>query len=163
MIGMSCKNARRAVELFGQHRARQQVRPGRAAEGEQQVRLPALGLAMPVGGTDQETRLANPAIAPLAENFGKLFGGKIGPFLVERDGAVRILGRRDLAAGVGQFGQFRIPRDPCQIAILPRATIWRSMRAQQPGSGIAPGSDLAVLAKGPHPLDIVEAAHFGAE
>ena len=88
MIGVTRDDAGGAPQLFGEHRARQQVRPSCTAEGEQQVRLLALGLAMPVGGTDQETRLANPAIAPLAKNFGKLFGGKIAPLLVERDGPV---------------------------------------------------------------------------
>ena len=43
MIGMSGKDRRRAVQLFGQHGARHHVRPGRRAVGEQQVRFLADG------------------------------------------------------------------------------------------------------------------------
>ena len=37
MIGVVRKDARRAEELLGEHRAGEQMRPGRAAEGEQEV------------------------------------------------------------------------------------------------------------------------------
>ena len=50
----------------------QQVRPGRRAEGEQQVGLGAYIVAMAVGGADQEARFALATVAPAFELLGEL-------------------------------------------------------------------------------------------
>ena len=87
MIGMACKNARCAIELFGEHRARQQMRPGGAPEGEQQVGFGTLFLGMAVGGADQELHFAHSVIAPAFEGRGEFLRREILPPLVERDGS----------------------------------------------------------------------------
>mgnify|MGYP001382730948 CR=1 FL=1 len=75
MIGMTSQNAGGAPQLFGQHGARQHVRPGHCAEGDQQISLAAQGIAMPIGGADVKARLAHAFIAPLAQQGGEFLGG----------------------------------------------------------------------------------------
>ena len=90
MIGMVGKDARRAEQLLGEHRAREQMRPGRLAEGEQQVGAGALGLAEAVGAADQEARLAHAVVAPALQPAGEVQRAELLAFLVEQDGdAVR--------------------------------------------------------------------------
>src|SRR3546814_16429608 len=52
-----------AVKLFGQHGARQQMRPCRRAERQQQVGLRATAFLMPVRRTDVDTR-PGPTLVP---------------------------------------------------------------------------------------------------
>src|SRR3546814_9746448 len=54
VIGVVGKDAGRTPQLLGEHRAREQMRPGRAAEREQQVGPRPLGIVETVGGADQE-------------------------------------------------------------------------------------------------------------
>src|SRR3546814_19549608 len=58
VVGIALDEARRAPHLFGEHRARHQVRPGRAAEGYDLVGALALLGCETVGGAEAETRLA---------------------------------------------------------------------------------------------------------
>ena len=59
------------VELFGKHRARQHVRPGRAAEAQQQVGAVPDRRIMSVGGPQQEARLACASVAPPLQPVGE--------------------------------------------------------------------------------------------
>src|SRR3546814_11975473 len=64
------KDAGRTPQLLGEHRAREQMRPGRAAEREQQVGPRPLGIVETVGGADQEARLAHAVVQPAAKRRG---------------------------------------------------------------------------------------------
>ncbi len=64
MIGVTGKDRCRAIELFGEHGARQQMWPGGAAEGDHEVGGGASSLVMPIGGTDQKPCLTHAFIAP---------------------------------------------------------------------------------------------------
>ena len=66
MIGVTHDYRRGAVELFGQHRARQQMRPRRLAEGEQQIGRAAIVIGMAIGSADHKAAFAHPVVAPLA-------------------------------------------------------------------------------------------------
>ena len=63
MIRMASQNAGRAPQLFGQHRARQHMRPGHRAKCDQQISLLPQFVAMSVSRPDQEPRLAHPVVA----------------------------------------------------------------------------------------------------
>ena len=54
MVGVSGQKLLRPVDLLGQHRAGQQMRPGHGAERQHECRFFQQGLAMPVGAADQE-------------------------------------------------------------------------------------------------------------
>src|SRR3546814_69476 len=56
VIGVVRKDRSGAVKLFGQHGARQQMRPCRRAERQQQVGLGANVFLMAVSRADEETR-----------------------------------------------------------------------------------------------------------
>ena len=71
MIGVVRKDRGGAKQLFGEHRADQQVRPCRRAERQQQVGICANVLAVTVGGADQEARLALAIVAPGFEFLGE--------------------------------------------------------------------------------------------
>jgi hypothetical protein len=64
MIGVVRKDGGGAEQLLGEHRPGEEVRPGRLAEGEQEIGAAALLVAEAVGAADQETRLAPAAVAP---------------------------------------------------------------------------------------------------
>ena len=64
MIRMPGQYGLGAVELFGQHRARQQMRPRRPAEGEQQIGRVAIVIGMAIGSADHEAAFAHPVVAP---------------------------------------------------------------------------------------------------
>ena len=67
MIGVVRKDRGGAPQLLGEHRSGEKVRPGRPAEGEQQVgRRPGIVLEA-VGPADQEARLAAALVAPALE------------------------------------------------------------------------------------------------
>ena len=93
MIGMVGKDARRAEQLLGEHRPGEQMRPGRPAEGEEQVGAGALGIVEAVGAADQEARLAPAVVAPAFEPPGEGERAELLAFLVEQDGDA-VLGRR---------------------------------------------------------------------
>src|SRR5690348_6759128 len=85
MIRMVRKDRRGAKQLLGQHRADQQVRPGRWSKGQKQLGIFPLRSAMAVSGTDQESRLALSSIAPLSELFGEPYRRKRLSALIQRD------------------------------------------------------------------------------
>src|SRR5580765_2914975 len=54
VIGVAGQQLLGAIDLFGEHGAGQQVRPGHGAEGHDQRGFPQQRLAMAVGAADQE-------------------------------------------------------------------------------------------------------------
>lgn len=112
MIGVPGKDRRHPVELFHQHGARHQMRPGRLAEGEQQIGFDAFLLRMPVRRAQHETRLAHAVIAPAPDNVRELFGGEVLALLVEQYRLVGGLRLGNAPAGLGQFGQLDRPAQP---------------------------------------------------
>src|SRR3546814_14312567 len=64
VIGVVRKDRSGAVKLFGQHGARQQMRPCRRAERQQQVGLGATVFLMAVSRADEETRLGHAPVPP---------------------------------------------------------------------------------------------------
>src|SRR3546814_14958195 len=87
---MARDDARRAPQLFGEHRARHQVRPGRAAEGDDLVGALALLGCETVGGAEAETRLAHPAVAPFFEEPREFECGNLLAALAAQDRAAII-------------------------------------------------------------------------
>src|SRR5438309_3484924 len=67
MIGVVRKDRCRAEELLGEHGPRQEVRPGRLAEGEEQVGPCPLRLPEAVRATNEEAGLAPAVVAPAFE------------------------------------------------------------------------------------------------
>jgi len=116
MIGVTGNDGRSAVELLRQHGASKQMRPGRLAEGEQQVGLAALVFGMPVGGAQYEAAFAHTVVPPASENVRQILGREIFPALIEQDGLVRRLRLGNAAPGFGQFGEFHRPCQPLLIA-----------------------------------------------
>ena len=167
MIGMVRKDRRRAEQLLGEHRPRQQVRPGSAAEGEQQVGLRPPIVAMAVGGPDQEPRLAFSTVAPAFE-LRREFGRRQRLARVRRARSTRCCGG---SAGmvpprsgssltfVGQLIRFKYRSTSSASGdrpILPRATMcsstyWRGARRR------------LFVAERPHSFQIVKISHFGTE
>ena len=92
------------------------MRPGRLAEGEQQVGLAALVFRMPVGGAQYEAAFAHTVVPPAAENVRQILGRDIFPALIEQDSLVRRLRLGNAAPGFGQFGEFDRPCQPLLIA-----------------------------------------------
>ena len=86
MIGVVRKDARRAEQLLGEHGAGEQVRPGRLAEGDEEVGPAPFLVAEAVGAADQETRLAPAAVAPGLELAGESEGAQWLSFFIEQDG-----------------------------------------------------------------------------
>lgn len=74
MIGMVRKDRRRTKQLFGKHRAGQQVRPSCLPEGEKEICGAALFFFMTVSGTDQKARFPLSKISPPFE-FSSQFHG----------------------------------------------------------------------------------------
>src|SRR4051812_49586499 len=92
MIGVVRKDRSGAPQLLGEHRPGEEVRPGGAAEGEEEVGRGALRFAEAVGAADQEARLAPAFVAPALEAAGEIEAGERLAFLVEEDGD-GVLGR----------------------------------------------------------------------
>src|SRR3546814_10991702 len=84
---MARDDARRAPQLFGEHRARHQMRPGRAAEGDDLVGAFALLRREAVGGPEAEARLAPPAVAPFFEEPREFERRQLLAALTEQDRA----------------------------------------------------------------------------
>lgn len=82
MIGVASKKAGSAIQLLGEHRASEQMRPGRATEGQQEIGAGSRCIIMTVRGTDQEPRFAHPAVAPRGEPFRKMFRRQIAAPLI---------------------------------------------------------------------------------
>jgi len=111
MIGMPGKYRCGPEQLFHQHGAGEQMRPGRLAERQQQVCLVPFLLRVPVCRAEHETAFAHPAIAPLFEHFGEFLGRQVLALFIEQDSAKRRLRIRDAPAGFGQFGELYGPCD----------------------------------------------------
>lgn len=74
VIGVPGQNRRGAEQLFHQHRAGEQMRPGRLAECEQQIGLSPRGIAMAIVRAEHEARFAHAFVTPAAQQMGELFG-----------------------------------------------------------------------------------------
>jgi len=84
MIGMASENAGRTPQLFGEHRAGHEMRPGHRPEGKQQIGPLAGRIAVAISCADQKARLAHALVAPAAKQGCEFLGGKLSPALVEQ-------------------------------------------------------------------------------
>ncbi len=114
MVG---KDADRAEQLFGEHRPRQHMWPGSAAEAQQQIGIGPLGGVETVRRTDQEPRLAHAIVAPSPQLHRERDGTKHLAGLVQHHALGLRLDGGQLAATIGQLGDPRRPRDPLQIPV----------------------------------------------
>ena len=73
MVGVTGQDTFRPVQLFDQHRPRQQVRPGHRPQRDHKRGLGAKILVKAVGAADQERDIANSGVLPLAELCGEDF------------------------------------------------------------------------------------------
>ena len=94
---MAGEDLLRPVELFEQHRADQEVRPGHRAEGQNRFRLIEDRLAEPLGATDGKRDGPGAVIAPGSEAVGEVAARPLLPPRIERD-----------EAGAGRSGAARI-------------------------------------------------------
>lgn len=117
MIGVVGKDRARPPELLGEHRARHEMRPGRLAEGDRQVRARPLRVGETVRRADQEADFANALVLPVADPAGQIDGAQLPARLVERHDFRTGRGGRDLAAAVRQFSDPDRPADPLDIAL----------------------------------------------
>src|SRR5205814_6285989 len=97
VIGMVGKDRGGAKQLLGEHRANEQVWPGRQPEREQKIRAAALFLAMAVSATDQEACLALAGVAPYLELPGELGRSQRLPAFIEDDLNIVRSQRRQIA------------------------------------------------------------------
>ncbi len=167
MIGVVRKDTRCPPQLFGKHCPRHEVRPGRLAEGQEEVGGGSGGVVEPVRAAYHEAGLALAGIAPLLDPAGKIGGAELLAFFIEENENAVIMRRRNLAAAFRQLADLRRPGDPLQVPLdefgfgaapdpPPRDDV------EQQGSVRGRRRGRAFLER-PHPLEIVEAAHFRAE
>ena len=99
--------------MLGEHRPGQQMRPGRSAEGQEEIGALPLLLIVAVSRTDQESHLPLAAVAPAFEEGGELTRRQSLAALVEnhRNG-IGSGGGRVLAATIRKLGNFGRPIDP---------------------------------------------------
>src|SRR5690606_2617428 len=107
MIRMAGENAGRAEQLLEQHRAGQQMRPGRGSESEQPIGGFALARIVAIGGADQKAGFANSVVAPVAQQLGKGFRRKLRPALIQQHSADRRLRLGNAAAALRKLRQLR--------------------------------------------------------
>lgn len=105
MIGMACKNACGAIQLFHQHGPCQQVRPGCRAERQQQIGFGPLLLGMAVRRADHKTGFSDAVVAPAPESLCKFLRSERLAPLVQQNGLEGSDGIGDPSAGFGQFGK----------------------------------------------------------
>ncbi len=112
VVGVASDDAGCPVELFGEHRADQHVRPGGAAEGKEQVCAAALGLGETVCGADQEAAFAGSPVTPGLDPLRQRDRRQLFPVFVERNGDRRGQKQRRRSASIGQFGDCERPAQP---------------------------------------------------
>src|SRR5688500_3227964 len=117
VIGVVGKDRGSAPELLGQHCAGEEMGPGGAAEGQEQVGTGAVRVRKAVGAADQEAGLAAALVAPAFQTPGQLERAERLAFLVEKDGDHGFGGRRSATAAFGQFRDLGRPGDTFQIAL----------------------------------------------
>jgi len=95
VIRVAGEDLLRAVELFQQHRADEEMRPSHGAQGENCIGLVENRLAEPFGAADREGDRSGAPIAPGGEAVGDVTARPGLPALVERDenGAGRTSGK----------------------------------------------------------------------
>lgn len=116
MIGVACKDASGAVELFHQHSARQQVGPSRRSKGEQEVSLRALLARMAISRPQHKARFANTTIAPFLKLVREVFRCHRFALLIQQHSLAGGQEIRGLAPGLRQFSEFARPSQPLFIA-----------------------------------------------
>jgi hypothetical protein len=67
MVRVAGKDLLRAIKLFQQHAANQEMRPSHSAEREDHRRTIEDGCCQPIGTADRKTKFRGAAIAPLTE------------------------------------------------------------------------------------------------
>jgi hypothetical protein len=75
----------RAVELFEQHAAHQQMRPGHRTQRQHRVGALDDRTAEPLGAADREGERRGTLVAPRRKPFGEVATRPVRPALVERD------------------------------------------------------------------------------
>ncbi len=90
MIGVPGEDLLRPVDLFCEHAAHHEVRPGQSAERQDKVGAPPHRVVQPVRAADQERDTGPPFIPPTAYPLGQIPARQIFPLLVQRndDGGV---------------------------------------------------------------------------
>ena len=84
VIGMAGENLLRAVKLLSQHAAHNEMWPGGAPEGEDQIRAPPYIFRQSVGAADHEGYVADPGIPPVANPRRQVFAAKVAASLIQR-------------------------------------------------------------------------------
>ena len=67
MIGVAGKDLLGAVELFQEHAARQQMRPGHGTQGQHELGFVPHLIGEAVGAADEKRQIGGPGVAPLGE------------------------------------------------------------------------------------------------
>ena len=98
MIGVVRKDAGGAPQLFGQHRAGEEVGPGGSSEGEKEVGTSSLFVIKAVRASNHEARFAPSVVPPASESVGEVQRAEHVPFLVEQDRDTVVDGGRQPAA-----------------------------------------------------------------
>jgi hypothetical protein len=105
-----------AEQLFQQHGARQQVRPGGAAKGQQQVCAGAFFGRMAIGCAQHKPTFTHTPVAPFLQATGQFLGREIAALFVQQDSAARGGRIGNAPASFGQFGQLQRPDNALFIA-----------------------------------------------
>jgi len=116
MIGMPGQDGESPVQLLRKHGPRQEMRPGKPAEPQQQVGCGAGPGIMAIGWTQQEPHLANSLVAPPPQLLGKGLRRKRLSPLVKRHGAAAGRRRRKYRP-LRKLGQLARPGNALQIAL----------------------------------------------
>jgi hypothetical protein len=85
MIRVAGEDLLRAVELFQQHAAHQQMRPSHRAQRQHRVGALDNRAAEPLGAADREGECCGTLVTPRREPFGELAARPARPALIERD------------------------------------------------------------------------------
>lgn len=110
MIGVTGQNHRGAIELFGQHGAKQHMRPGGAAKGNPRLRPGENGAVMPVGAANGKIGCAGTIIAMPLQKLGKRLGRGVAPMRV---------------AGYQGCRRRKMPQQPFTLIARPRRSRWQ--------------------------------------
>lgn len=85
MIGMARENRAGAIDLFDQHRARQEMRPGLRAEREPLVGAGTKRGSKPVRTAYEKDNISHAGIAKLRQMFREGLAGHAAPRLIQRN------------------------------------------------------------------------------
>ena len=141
MIGMVRKDRRRAEQLLGEHRADEQVRPGRRAEGQQQVGAVA---AAPRHGRRRRRSGTAPRACRRRASVRACAASSVDDSDCPRSSRtiVTLFGgeRRNVAAAVGKFGDLRSARRSASDSARPARPPESGRSFRERRCGAAPAS-----------------------